>query len=422
MKILLFAGAGTSIELGVPSMVGLARDFVAHSRQWDVEPELVEQLMADKNDLEYLVERVDRICDAKSEISVGMDADVVAGAERIRGEVEWFVQHVAERISATDARIMWGPVLKATMAVDIALATTNYDRAIELAANAENIHLDDGFEGSNAVEVMRWKGYRVNGTEVPLIKLHGSTDWYSDQRTGDPTKLRHPMPLFGDAFLTFDEQTLGSALVLPSREKMLTRDPYPRLSQKFLNTADACDLALFVGSSLRDSHVRGAARSLARRGPVVIVNPDGDGRGIPNALVIAQSASRFLVSTLPNAWAHNELNTTLENLRKGAAESEVAPYGGILEEIRVARDQELKSTERCQAIDDLVRVGATLPAAWLGEMLEGHDADVARYALGLVVRSGCRGELMAVARSCRNKTNPGFSDEFELLCRLVDAK
>ena len=244
MKILLFAGAGTSVELGVPSMAGLAREFVAHATQWNVDPALVEQLMGDKGDLEYLVERVDRICDVKGEVDVGINADLIGRAERIRGEVEWFVQHVAERISAEDARLMWGPVLKTTMSVDVAFATTNYDRAIELAANAERIGIDDGFEATNAAEVMRWSGFAENGETVALIKLHGSTDWYTDQQSYDPTKLAHPMPLFGDGFLTLGEQELGSALVLPSREKILTRDPYPRLSQKFLNTADMCDLAL----------------------------------------------------------------------------------------------------------------------------------------------------------------------------------
>ena len=120
MKILLFAGAGTSVELGVPSMAGLAREFVAHATQWNVDPALVEQLMGDKGDLEYLVERVDRICDVRGEVDVGIDADLIGRAERIRGEVEWFVQHVAERISAEDARLMWGPVLKTTMSVDVA--------------------------------------------------------------------------------------------------------------------------------------------------------------------------------------------------------------------------------------------------------------------------------------------------------------
>ncbi len=400
--------------------MGLARNFVAHARQWNVEPALVDRLMADENDLEHLVERVDHICDAKSEVGVGMDADVVAGAERIRAEVEWFVQHVAERISAADARLIWGPVLEAAKSIDIALATTNYDRAIELAANGAKLRLDDGFEASHTVEAMRWNGFQLNGTDVPLIKLHGSTDWYTRQGSGDPIKLKHPMPLFGNAVLTFGDLALGSALVLPSREKILTRDPYPRLSQKFLNTADMCDLALFVGSSLRDSHILGAARSLGERGAVVIANPDGDGRGISNALVIAQSASRFLVSTLPDALTKNDPDATLEKLRTNTAGSGVGPYDGIIDEVRVALDEEMTSVERCQAIDALVRGGATMPADWVVQLLEGDDTDVARYALGLVVRSSRREDLEAVARSCRHNANSGFADEIELLSRLVD--
>ena len=419
MKILLFAGAGTSVELSVPSMVGLAKEFVAHAKQWSIEPALVEQLMAGKNDLEYLVERVDHLCDAKGEVDVGIDANVVARAERIRGEVEWFVQHVAERISAADAELMWGPVLRATASADIVLATTNYDRAIELAAKAQRMRLDDGFELGSALEVKRWRGFAGNGEDVTLIKLHGSTDWYADQQSEDPIKLRHPMPLFGDVFLTLGERKLGSALVLPSREKILNRDPYPRLSQKFLNAADMCDLALFVGSSLRDSHIRGAARSVRERVPVVIVNPDGNGRGISGAVVIAQSASRFLMSTLPNALASDKPVAVVEGLRQVAAETPPMPYDGILDQSRVALDEEMGSMERCQGIDELVKAGATLPTEWICQLLDAHEADVARYALGLVLRSSCRDELKAVAESSKHKSNASFADEVDLLCRLI---
>ena len=114
-----------------------------------------------------------------------------------------------------------------------------------------------------------------------LVKLHGSTDWYADGQTGHPTKLRHPMPLFGRSVLRLSEkQELGSALVLPSREKLLTKAPYPRLSQTFLNVADCCDLALFVGSSLRDEPIREAARSIVTRAPVFIVDPKGEGHAV----------------------------------------------------------------------------------------------------------------------------------------------
>ena len=56
MKILLFAGAGTSIELGVPGMTGLARGFLSHAKRSNVEPHVVEKLMGDSRDLEELID------------------------------------------------------------------------------------------------------------------------------------------------------------------------------------------------------------------------------------------------------------------------------------------------------------------------------------------------------------------------------
>ena len=137
---------------------------------------------------------------------------------------------------------MWGSVLRASEHIDITFVTTNYDRAIELAANSEGIALDDGFEVFAEGETGEWTGFGRSKRRAMLVKLRGSTDWFADKQTGNPIKLRHPMPLFGRSVLMFDERELDSALVLPSREKMLTGAPYPRLSQTFLNAADCCDV------------------------------------------------------------------------------------------------------------------------------------------------------------------------------------
>ena len=146
MKVLLFAGAGTSIELGVPGMVGMATEFLDHARQWGVEPDLVQRIMGSTLDVEHLIEELDRICTARSSLeAIGQDTAPLERLDKIRAEVEWFVQHAAERVVARDASLMWGSVLRATSSVDFTLVTTNYDRAIELAANAVGIRLDDGF-------------------------------------------------------------------------------------------------------------------------------------------------------------------------------------------------------------------------------------------------------------------------------------
>ena len=267
MKILLFAGAGTSVELDVPSMTGQATEFLEHSHQWGIEPDLVQNIIGNNLDIEHLIEELDSICAALSSLkAIGYDTAGLDSAKKVRAEVEWFVQHAAERVAARDAHLMWGSVLRETNKNQISFVTTNYDRAIELAANAEGIYLDDGFGPFTEGETAQWANFEQEAHKPMLIKLHGSTDWFTIKDTRHPTKLRHPMPLFGQSLLYFEGLELDSALVLPSREKMLTGMPYPRLSKAFLDAADCCNLALFVGSSLRDNHIRDTAQDIAKKG------------------------------------------------------------------------------------------------------------------------------------------------------------
>ena len=146
MRILIFAGAGTSVELGVPAMMGMAIEFAAHAEQWNVQPALVQQTLAEHQDVEYLIEVLDKVCGARESIEALSSSQVeLSHFVTVRSEIEWFVQHVAERVNARDATLMWGPVLRAVKSHEASFVTTNYDRAIELAANAEGVHLADGF-------------------------------------------------------------------------------------------------------------------------------------------------------------------------------------------------------------------------------------------------------------------------------------
>ena len=193
MKVLLFAGAGTSIELSVPGMIGMGEEFLEHAKQWEIEPALVQKLMGDSLDVEHLIEALDRICTARSSLeAIGQATDPLDRADKIRAEVEWFVQHAAEHVVARDARLMWGPILRSASSMDLTLVTTNYDRAIELAANAENVRIDDGF-----------------GPFRPLVQLTRHTQaWWEDRnrmqigvdwqfRTEDArVKLKHLYPQY----------------------------------------------------------------------------------------------------------------------------------------------------------------------------------------------------------------------------------
>jgi|GEM_PF-1560223 len=416
MKVLLFAGAGTSVELGVPAMIGMGEEFIAHSSQWDIEPDLAQRLMGDSYDVERLIEELDRICSARSSLEVigegGVQLDRV---DKIRAEVEWFVQHVAERVVANDARLMWGGVLRAASTTELTIVTTNYDRAIELAANAEKIGIDDGFATFTHNETAAWVGFHQGPNVARLVKLHGSTDWYAACASGTPTKLRHPMPLFGRASLRLTSGVeLGSALVLPSREKLLTHSPYPRLSQVFVNAADSCDLAVFVGSSLRDHQIRDAAQTTAQRVPVFLVNPSGNTYSLQSVRAIKQRAGSFLISTLPNA-----LITSDPAVYLASGASQLDDDSGVLSAVRQALDTVASSAIRCEALEQLDEMRLPPDQFLLEQLLDDHDPAVARYALGLVVLSPRRMNLIAHAVNSRHTSVPAFSEDLHLLQSMI---
>jgi hypothetical protein len=299
--------------------------------------------------------------------------------------------------------------------VDFKLVTTNYDRAIELAANAEKIPLDDGFGPFGQGETASWVGFSQDADGPTLVKLHGSTDWYAEAKSARPTKLRHPMPLFGRAALRLaDGQELGSALVLPSREKLLTRSPYPRLSQTFLNSADRCDMAIFVGSSLRDHHVRDTAQTTALRVPVFVVNPTGESCGLEGTRPIKQYASTFLIATLPNALMASNPTLSLESV---AAQS--GDCRGVMVAVRQALDADAPAELRCRALEELDDMGATLDPFLLRQLLADCDARVARYCLGLISLSAARNTLIEAAADTTHANETAFREDLQLLRDIV---
>lgn len=363
MNVLLLIGAGASVELGVPAMAGLADEFLEHVKQWQVEPELVEKLIGDTQDIEHLIEQLDQISTASSSLTViGQNTEALKKIESIRAEVEWFVQHAADRVLSRSAHLMWGAVLDASEDHNVTIASTNYDRAIELAANAENRDIDDGYSVFGQKETAEWTGFNPKSSRTELIKLHGSIDWYLDESSGDSRKLRHSMPLFGRGTLKLSNGIkLGSALILPSREKLLTRNPYPRLSQAFLNAVDQADLIIVIGSSLRDQHLQSAVKGASNQTPVFQVSPSGSNYGIDKAIGFPSNASSFLVGILPAALRHESPAEYLSRI------SPPARTINCLEALQDALDVNKNEVTRCAAIDELLTVNVPLDKRWLAK-------------------------------------------------------
>lgn len=417
MRILLFAGAGTSVELGVPAMVGLATEFQDHCRQYGVQADLIERILQQRGkDVEKLIEALDQICGAGQALDViGPHVSALGAAEEARAELEWFVQHSAERVTAKDAILMWAPVIRAGEAHELTVATTNYDRAFEMAARSVGTKIRDGFGEFCEFEYASWKGVHTEQSEgVKLLKLHGSTDWYAIDGSDDAVKLRHPVALYGRSELRLPSgEKLRSALILPSQEKRLTERPYPRLSQAFLNVADQCDLAIFVGSSLRDAHIKEAMRSTASTVPTFFVNISGDSTVAP-AKLIRQHASTFLISTLPNALSGEPLR-----MLDAVAQDSTLQAGGVLDAMRTLAQPENESLARRNAIERVDAIGNTLEADQVAKLLMDCDTGVARYALSLVYGSAQASELLRVAGSSPHVQDEAYRADLSLLRKML---
>ncbi len=152
MKALLFIGAGTSAELGVPAMRVMAEQFIDHLQDIDLDPVIVDKvkrLIANVgNDMEHAIDVIDKV--ENGLLARRALGETVAEAEIIpyrtlREEAEWFVHHCCEQIQVTSAIRMWSPVLKAAAGTALTIASTNYDRAVEIAAARLKVPIDDGF-------------------------------------------------------------------------------------------------------------------------------------------------------------------------------------------------------------------------------------------------------------------------------------
>ena len=153
MKVLLFTGAGASVEIGIPAMRKLVEQFRDHLHDLSLPEDVIaniDSIVSDETkDMEYVIDIIDRKEGGyRADLKLGKkpDESEIAPYRTIRQEAEWFVQHSCEQIKADAAIRMWSPALRAASEIDLTIATTNYDRAVEIAAARLSIDIEDGFE------------------------------------------------------------------------------------------------------------------------------------------------------------------------------------------------------------------------------------------------------------------------------------
>lgn len=426
MKVLLFTGAGASVELGVPAMRRMAeqfRDLLHDLALPQTVLEKIDSLISNNsNDMEHAIDVIDRLeggFRAKVDLGEKPDEEEIAPYRTIRQEAEWFVQHCCEQINNEVAINLWSPTLRESGDIELTIATTNYDRAIEIAAARLSISLADGFDDFAEREYAKWRGYQ-NNTDTTLLKLHGSTDWYRTEND-EIYKLRHPMPLFGKLKILPEEDLnthMQSALVLPSREKVITLTPFPDISAEFRNHANNADVVIFLGSSLRDPHIRSVCSNCSSIKPTFIISRSGNFKEnvVPvNAKIITQSTGRFLVSTFPNFLSNLDVDILIS-----ASDTPTYDTSSILNSFVLACDENLDYADRCKAIEELAGTNVSLHKQEIEKLLKSSNDQVATYALGLIPTSFTSELLIEIAKKlAEDRPNSQFDAELNILLKLL---
>ena len=234
-------------------------------------------------------------------------------------------------------------------------------------------------------------------------------------------KIKHPIPLYGELSLSSQDNgmpSMKSAMVLPTREKKVNQPPYPDLVADFRNAGRSVEVALFVGTSLRDPDILDIFDQCRRRIPTYII-----GMGLESEVhecidqdkMIVQTTSEFVISSFPRFL--KEAN--IRYLDELANETRKEPKS-ILPSIIIASQKEESSTRICEAIEELAEHDVSVDLEFLRPLLMHEEPMVQKYALSIVPKSLDRHEGLALAEKLAGE-NPGgsFAEEFKMLREMT---
>lgn len=418
MNLLLFTGAGASVELGVPAMRRLVEDLHTHLRTQNLPEDVFEHFNKLIHDADYDVENLIELVDgleggeiARQVVGIGIDETLLSAVRAMRWETEWYIQHACEQIKDFEAYSLWGAALRRSNNHNIIFVTTNYDRSIEIGCRYSSKIIDDGFADFDGQEFAQWKGIN-DESSLKILKIHGSTDWYLGE-DNFVYKLKHPMPLYGDLSISSVNTNIPrmtSAIVLPTMEKKTNQPPYPDINTNFRNAARDAEVAVFIGTSLRDPDIKDIFRKCADKIPTYLVGIDQDQSILPSnshAKIISQTASEFLISTLPK-FLDNGDQKYLDEI----SEIENNDKRAVLPWMVTAGDNQQVLEAICASIEKLADNNISIDLPFFQSLLKHDDFTIRCYALALVPNSVDCEEMLSTAEDLASKEPDGiFANE-----------
>jgi hypothetical protein len=151
------------------------------------------------------------------------------------------------------------------------VVTTNYDLTFEAFCSSSELRWDSGFQPSQADQEPTFTGApQWNGSVLPILKLHGSIDWW---RTDTNRVIRRAHGQVGQRLL--DGSRINRMEIrYPVGSKDLFGDPYLRLYARFAECLATTPIWIFIGYSFADPSVRQLVKeSIRSRTKMYVIHP-----------------------------------------------------------------------------------------------------------------------------------------------------
>lgn len=275
--VVVVLGAGASVPGGLPVSRKLTDLVIAGIDQqsrapgaWSFVRERLDLASLDIEQLYRSIGDLGQVLDSTEwhalvDVPAGVDAKALADLQF--DILDWTTTTLRERSANANTTY-----LNALVNADVlGIVTLNFDTLVERAAQQCNVSVstgvdqwDGGFHWPSPVDV------------TPLLKLHGSLNWYQEPRKSGPIPIGGFRTLTREDEYRFGGGGIFSDLRFGAENKLTQAGAMPALFEAFTDLLERSSLVIAVGYSFRDSHVdvaldRWAALDDARR--LLVVDP-----------------------------------------------------------------------------------------------------------------------------------------------------
>jgi hypothetical protein len=280
--IAFLLGAGASYPYGVPMMAGFYAEFRAHIERRHPHCFALLQTFERtgghvKPDLETLLSDLQGVLGTSRGLALAEKDPTVMNVElevarELRGYLDAFIIDRCERFDREKVASELGPILALREVGPVWVFSTNYDRVVEHACEAHSIAWSDGFEPGSPKAVADWIS-RFD-TDMRIVKLHGSVNWYEDDPGGALHRLDRGYSLPAHDFrLLRGDQRLRPLMIIPTLEKEALAKPYIGLAVRFTDVLKESRILIVAGNSLRDRHIKEYIQHRLENLHVLLVSP-----------------------------------------------------------------------------------------------------------------------------------------------------